>query len=138
MTAERSYADMNRYINAMVPRGRVYYMAGATAIKPTVDIAKRVSALQAALLKDIPQLSSMIGFELFSLKQVNKVPNDAMAFCCRGRHINVVLTLIWGHEGEGGPEPDLEQVRARGKEMIKAIQGDRMNPETPYGNYGEP
>lgn len=137
MTSEKPYIELNQFINAMVPHGRSYYMTGATVIRPSGEMAKQVSALQAELIKDHPSVRSMIGFELFSLKKVNTVSNDAMAFCCRGPHINVLVNLSWGHEGYNGEEVDFDPVRAKGKDIVTAIQSDRLSPEAAYGNYGQ-
>lgn len=135
MTREMTFAEMNKQINPMVPHGRAYYMAGATApvAASTITTAQQVFAGHAQLIKEMPDVRAMIGYELFHLAHVNQVPNDAMAFACRGPQMNVMLNFSW----DPSAEVSLKDVRKRAKERVRIVQGEGPQSEAPYGNYGK-
>jgi len=76
----------------------------------------------------------MVGFEIYSTAKILSIPNDSMAFSCRGPQSNVLINVSW--LAEDMDKVDVNEVRKRVKEIIGAVQGDRVEVEPSYGNYG--
>jgi len=76
----------------------------------------------------------MVGFEIYSTAKILSIANDSMAFSCRGPQSNVLINVSW--LAEDMDKVDVNEVRKRVKEIIGAVQGDRVEVEPSYGNYG--
>jgi hypothetical protein len=134
MTSEMPYRQINRELNKRVPAGKAYFQAGAIVTTPTLPAIQEVIAIQARFRSEIPQARHMVGIELYPMDKVVAVPNDAMAFCCRGGHSNVIINVSWA--AEDVDKVDVGEVRKRVGEIVKALQGKEGDGQTRYGNYG--
>jgi len=135
MTSERSYLQVNRELDKMVPRGKAYFSAGATILKPDLQVFKDVLAIQAEFRAQIPQARHMVGFELYPTAKIQEIGNDAMAFSCRGPQSNVIINVNWS--ADDVDKVDVGEVRKKVKEIVSAIQGGQSESEPTYGNYGK-
>jgi len=134
MTSERPYLQVNRELDKMVPQGRAYFSAGATILKPDLQVFKDVLAIQAEFRAQIPQARHMVGFELYPTAKIQEVGNDTMAFSCRGPQSNVIINVNWS--ADDVDKVDVGEVRKKVKEIVAAIQGGQSDSEPTYGNYG--
>jgi hypothetical protein len=135
MTSERSYAEVNKEFNKVVPRGKAYFSAGATILKPDLQVFKDVLALQAEFRAKIPQARHMVDFELYPTAEIQEVENEEMAFSCRGPQSNVIINVNWS--AEDVDKVDVGVVRKKVRDIVGAIQGDQPVSEVTYGNYGK-
>jgi hypothetical protein len=134
MTSEKPYLEVNQQLNHAVPRGKAYFSTGATINKIFSKVLQDILSIQAQFKLNVPQAKSMVGFEIYNTNKILEVPNDAMAFACRGPQSNVIINASW--LAEDMDKVDLEEVRAKVKDIIGAIQGDQIKVEPSYGNYG--
>jgi len=134
MTTEKPYHMVNQQLNHAVPRGKAYFSTGATITKITPKVLKDILSIQAQFKLDIPQAKTMVGFEIYNTNKILEVPNEAMAFACRGPQSNVLINVSWA--AEDVDKVNLEEVREKVKEIIGAAQGDQIKVEPSYGNYG--
>lgn len=134
MTTEKPYLEVNQQLNHAVPRGKAYFSTGATITKITPKVLQDVLSLQVQFKLDVPQAKSMVGFEIHNTSKILEVPNEAMAFACRGPQSNVIINVSW--VAEDMDKVDIGVVRGRVKEIIGAIQTDQVKVEPSYGNYG--
>jgi hypothetical protein len=132
MTTERSYAEVNKELNKVVPRGKAYFSAGATILKPDLQVFKNVISIQAEFRAQIPQARHMVGFELYPTAKIQEVGNDKMAFSCRGPQSNVIINVNWSAE-----DVDKVDVGKKVRDIVGAIQGGQPVSEVTYGNYGK-
>ena len=72
-TSERSYLQVNRELDKMVPRGKAYFSAGATILRPDLQVFKNVLAIQAEFRAQIPQARHMVGFDFTPLPRSRKL-----------------------------------------------------------------
>lgn len=135
MTSERSYLQVNRQLDQMVPRGKAYFSAGAAILKPDLQVLQNVLAIQAEFRAQIPQARHMVGFELYPTAKVQEVENDAMTFSCRGPQSNVIINVNWS--ADDVDKVDVGEVRKRIQEIVAAIQGGQTESEPTYDNYGK-
>lgn len=135
MTSDMPYTQINRELNKRVPAGKAYFQAGATVTTPTLPAIQEVIAIQARFRSEIPQARHMVGIELYPMEKVVAVPNDDVAFCCRGSHSNVIINVSWA--AEDVDKVDVGEVRKRVGQIVKALQGKEGDGRTRYGNYGE-
>jgi len=134
MTTEKPYLEVNQQLNHAVPRGKAYYSTGATVTNITSKVLQKILQIQAEFKIQIPQIKSMVGFEICDTNKILEVSNDAMAFACRGPQSNVIINVSWIVDDMD--KVDVEVVRKKVKEIIGAIQGDQVKIEPSYGNYG--
>jgi len=57
-----------------------------------------------------------------------------MAFSCRGPQHNFIINVTWS--AEDLEKVDVQEVRKKVKEIIKATQAGQDAAEITYGNYG--
>ena len=134
MTTEKPYLEVNQQLNHAVPRGKAYFSTGATITKITPKVLQDILSIQAQFKLEIPQAKTMVGFEIYNTNRILEVPNEAMAFACRGPQSNVIINVSW--VAEDMDKVDLEEVREKVKEIIGAVRGDQIKVEPSYGNYG--
>ena len=134
MTTEKPYLEVNQQLNHAVPRGKAYFSTGATITNITPKVLEDILSIQGEFKVDIPQAKSMVGFEVYNTNKILEVPNEAMAFACRGPQSNVIINVSW--LAEDVDKVDLGAVREKVKEIIGAIQGDQVKVAPSYGNYG--
>jgi len=134
MTTEIPYLEVNQQLNHAVPRGKAYFSTGATITTITPKALQDILSIQAQFILDIPHAKCMVGFEVYNTNKILEVPNEAMAFACRGPQSNVIINVSW--LAEDMDKVDLGAVREKVKEIIGAIQGDQVKVEPSYGNYG--
>jgi hypothetical protein len=134
MTTEKPYLEVNQQLNHAVPRGKAYFSTGATITKMTPKELQDILSIQAQFKLDVPQAKSMVGFEIYNTNKILEVPNEAMAFACRGPQSNVIINVSW--VAEDIDKVDLEEVREKVKKIIGVIQEDQIKVEPSYGNYG--
>jgi hypothetical protein len=133
MTTEKPYLEVNQQLNHAVPRGKAYFSTGATITKITPKVLQNILSIQAQFKLDVPQAKSMVGFEIYNTNKILEVPNEAMAFACRGPQSNVIINVSW--VAEDMDTVDLEEIREKVKKIIGAVQEDQIKVEPSYGNY---
>jgi len=134
MTTEKPYYKVNQQLNHAVPRGKAYFSTGAAITNITPKVLQDILSIQAQFKLDIPQAKTMVGFEIYNTNKILEVPNEVMAFACRGPQSNVLINVSWA--AEDVDKANLEEVRGKVKEIIEAVQGDQIKVEPSYGNYG--
>ena len=134
MTTEKPYHKVNQQLNHAVPRGKAYFSTGATITNITPKVLQDILSIQAQFKADVPQAKTMVGFEIYNTNKILEVPNDAVAFACRGPQSNVLINV--SRAAQDLDKVSLEEVRGKVKEIIEAVQGDQINVEPSYGNYG--
>lgn len=132
MTSEKPCAEVNKQLNPRVPHGKNYHLSGTTSDGPTAEAALRILRATTEICENMPSLHHVVIFDVMHMGAVNSIPNDAMAFNCRGPHINVVVNMSWEQDAI-----DIERVRASSKSLIEAVHGGTVSPGNPYGNYGK-
>jgi len=87
----------------------------------------------------LPACTAMIGYEFLPLQKVCSVPADATAFRSRGPQPNIVISISWDNEEEGGA--DVEYARKIARELKKIIEDTATktlaeDENEYYANYG--
>lgn len=91
-------------------------------------------SIQANLKAQLPLTGCFVGLEIYHTGKIMEVPNDAMAFSCRGPQHNFIINVTW--LAEDVEKVDVQKVRKKVREIIKATQAGQEVVETTYGNYG--
>jgi hypothetical protein len=91
-------------------------------------------SIQAELKTQLPLTGCFVGLEIYPTGKIMEVQNDAMAFSCRGPQHNFIINVTW--LAEDIDKVDVQEVRNKVREIIKATQGGLDEVETTYGNYG--
>jgi hypothetical protein len=91
-------------------------------------------SIQANLKAQLPFTGSFVGLEVYPTGKIMEVQNNAMAFSCRGPQHNFIINVTW--LAEDIDKVDVQEVRKKVREIVKATQSGQDEVETTYGNYG--
>jgi len=107
----KSYLEVNKA--EVLPAGKAYFSAGATLFNPTPQVFRDIMSIQADLKAQLPLTGCFVGLEIYPTGKIMEIPNDAMAFSCRGPQHNFVINVSW--LAEDRDKVNVEEVRKRVK-----------------------
>lgn len=136
LTREMPYKEVNAMLNNVSTHGDRKTQKGAAFTIPLSNkLSQQILEGYLKMITEIPDaVKTIILFEFFSQKQVNKVPQTAMSFANRGEHYNILFSTRW--VGEQNDSPCREWTRHMAQMVVQSQEVERSGDGVgQYGNY---
>ena len=135
-TRQMPYEEVNAMLNMVSTHGDRKTQKGAAFTVPlSGKLAKQVLDDYLKFITEIPDaIKTIVLFEFFSQRVVNKVSQTAMSFANRGEHYNILFSTRW--VGEQNDIACREWTRNAARKIVDSQDVERSGDGVgQYGNY---